>query len=166
MEQKKFLKRKDQMSNEEIAEAKKLTLDAIASVINGENDFIFVGIRDDSEHVITMAGGRRDIAQIVAQGMNALPELKEIIELANESYQYASDKANKKFGVPEDFTPFKCTDCDKKDECEVYEMRMKAGKSDNPVTELMHLLGNILRERDPNRIPIHMGGNLKTKGEC
>ena len=165
MEQK-FVKRKDHMSDAEMAEAKKLTLEAIASVINNENDFIFVGTRGGSEHVITMAGGKRDISQMVAQGMNALPELKKIIELANESYQYASGKANEKFGVPEDFVPFKCTDCDKKDECEIYELREKAGKSDNPVTEIMNLLGDILKNHDPNKVPVHMGGNLKTKGEC
>ena len=151
----KTIEHKNEMTAEEILERKKKVIDELTDSIMNDHHFLILtgnpGSKNGTNKVM-MGGSIMEISQLLAMSMTRLEALDEIVDLASQALGYAKKMTESRSGKG-DHNPLDCENCEAKNECDIFNTKMKMKDSDNPVELIMSLLDTITSGHRP-------------KGEC
>jgi len=140
------------------AEEKKEVIAKIEEAIDNEKAFLILteGSDETGESAVMMGGEFHDMARMVSIAMSKLEPLEMVIDAANAALDFA--RSRKELRSDNVADALKCDTCDKRNECDIFnaKVRMENG-SDNPM-EIMKDLFASMKEKGLN--------SIKPKGDC
>ena len=143
---------------ERFKEHKAVMLEKVGQLIERGGPFMLIGDNGD-EGVVAIGGSPKAMAEMLAKTMAKIDDVRNIVELAVEALDYATERAEK--GEPsmmDDITDtLGCEDCPKKDTCKIYKL---ANRDDD------QNLGQFVNELQKQHPEIAQMINSKPKGEC
>lgn len=152
---------------ETLKKYKQEILDKVAEVIDKGYSFILIG-KKETETMAVVNGTPAGISEMLAQTMAEVQDIKHILKLTVEAYDFASEMANKmvkKKTVPEEFNSIQllkddmgCETCDIKDECAIFNSEVMQGGKVTP-ENIMKLI-NEVKDKHPDLVkPMGKGGD-------
>ncbi len=151
----------DSRDKDELKKYKQEILDKVAEVIENGGPFLILGSAKH-EQVVTFGGGE-DLVHMIASAMGKVKELRSVLEVSTEVYEYAVEQMTKKISdnpLSDIAKQLGCATCPGKDDCDVFKSELIQGAE--PTMENAMSLLNELQKRHPEIV--HLMG--KSKGDC